>query len=118
MSARKGVIILAAAALLTYAGFAGHAEAPAILGLLMGGAGLATLIGAASGKRELPPPESGAIESRFRQLEKRLQVTEDELAATSREVASLRETRDFDRQLTAGRKPAAPAADADRADLT
>ncbi|MGD8277117.1 MAG: hypothetical protein PVH00_03775 [Gemmatimonadota bacterium] len=118
MSARPGVIILAAAALLLFAGFGAREEVPVILGLLMGGAGLASLIGAAASNRKLPPADSSLIESRFQQIEKRLQVTEDELAAATREVASLRETREFDRQLLETRKPAIPPADPDRSAST
>ncbi len=115
MGARTGILILVAAALLTFVGFGSHAEMPAILGLLLGGAGLATLIGAASrNQRQLPPPDDHRIESRLQQLEKRLQVTEDELTATSRELASLRETRDFDRQLYGSAKRAIPPSDPDR----
>lgn len=115
MGARTGILILAAAALLTFVGFGSHAEAPAILGLLLGGAGLATLIGAANRNPRLPPADGNLIEARFQQLEKRLQTTEDELAATARELAGLRETREFDRQLYGAAKRAIPPSDPDRA---
>jgi len=100
MSGKSSVIVLIAAISLFMIAMGEGEPVLAVVAFFTGGVGLTGIVAAALKKRELPAA-SGVLEERVLQLEKRLQVTEDELTATNRLLTSLTAERDFDRQLYA-----------------
>lgn len=75
-----------------------------IAAALIGGLGLITRVPAIIANRVR---SAAGEEARVIQIENYLRLTEDELASTSRELAALKEKREFDLQLMAS-KPQAP----------
>ncbi len=68
-----------------------------LVSMVPGGVGLGTLLFGL--KRRWSSEHAIRDEERIQQIEDRLRLTEDELASAARELAALREQRDFDVQL-------------------
>lgn len=68
-----------------------------IVSALAGGVGLAVRASAIRKYRLESTPDPG--DDQINQLEEHLRLTEDELAATARELAALKEKHEFDKQL-------------------